>query len=261
MNNEDLKSKENTNDYSQNNQQSPISNNELPKKSSCVLVVILLLLVLGLTAFIVCDKFVIDKNGEQTPNVESGKEKEETKIAEVKIFEAVNTGSSYFMDDPKYRIVLPQLTGDNEVIRKINSKILNDMIAEIIQPVSSSLYTSEEEYEGEVQSILTSYNYTEKNDILYIAVKIAMEPWNATGDGTFIYNYTYDKKNNKELNLTEVLKSLGKTDEQINKEFRDAYIDVDDETCSDELPNLNDSGAYYTIQNNQIQFEYPACHL
>ncbi len=107
----------------------------------------------------------------------------------------------------------------------------------------------------------TNYTYKIQNNIVYITIKVVLTPWYASGDGNFIYNYTYDIKNDKELNLTEAFESLGMLKSEISEKMcnmlKDTYDDITKVNCTDSPKPDNSIGSYYIIdENNEIKINY-----
>lgn len=218
-----------------------------------VLLVILILALLGASGFFgykyftdeeckPCEKCeVCDAVEDVTDN------KEEIKVD---VEEYMTVIPSYYDEPESFKIVIPKVTGDSKVIDEINKSIVENIFNKGIRPYD---YDDGGEYPD---SLLVDYSYKIQEDILYLALRLKLSPWNASGDGTFIYNYTYDIKSDKSLTLLEAFKSLGKTEDELTKV--NSWCNMEDECTKDELPEYmtNDMGANYFIEKDKFVFEY-----
>lgn len=218
-----------------------------------VLLVILILALLGASGFFgykyftdeeckPCEKCeVCDAVEDVTDN------KEEIKVD---VEEYMTVIPSYYDEPESFKIVIPKVTGDSKVIGEINKSIVENIFNKGIRPYD---YDDGGEYPD---SLLVDYSYKIQEDILYLALRLKLSPWNASGTGTFVYNYTYDIKNDKSLTLLESLKLLGQTDEQLVKE--NTFCNRDDKCKKEDLPEYitNDYGVYYFIEKDKFIFEY-----
>lgn len=173
--------------------------------------------------------------------------------SEVSVYEGANTISEYWANEgDKFKVVLPQINGNSEVINKINKDIIEKVISKSLTPFADASDKKSER----PNSYNVSYEYKRENDILYIALTFKLSPWNSSGNGIFVYNYTYDIKNDKELTLLEALISLGKTEDELV--MVDSWCNTDRKCKKSDLPEYitNKNGVYYYLENGKFKFNY-----
>lgn len=192
--------------------------------------------------------------------------KEETVENKVSVVDATNTVPSYFGSESanKIKIIIPKIIGGKDNSEVINKKILDDVISRIILPIEAGCNTDENPKgceTGDVVDINVKYKSLVKNDIVSILVIVELNPWNASGDGTFKYNYFYDVKNDKIITATEALEKDGYTDERYLKEITECYDEDHNEIkCTldhikKEINALNTCD-YVDIDNNSLKVHY-----
>lgn len=183
----------------------------------------------------------------------------------IEVVDAANTISEYFGTDSgnKIKIVIPKIVGGGDNAEKLNKNMLDDVISKIILPIEDC-DTSENPKgceNGYVADINVKYKSLIKNDIVNILIIVQLNPWNASGDGTFEYNYFYDIKNDKIITATESLDKNGYTDEKYLNEFTKCHgEDYEEVKCTLEhiknTINEKNNCTYIDINNENLKVHF-----
>lgn len=228
------------------------------KKIKNILLVILFLILLGTSGYFGYEFFNKEECKEVECNpCEEEKDEIEEEVTEendeVTVYEGANTISEYWADEgDNFKIILPQISGNSEVIKKMNKDIIEKVLSKSLTPFGDP-DDKESEYPN---SFKVSYDFKKDKDILYLVLTINFSPWNASGSGMFVYNYTYDIKNDKEISLFDALKLLGKTEDELIK--ADSWCNMDRKCKKSDLVEYmtNDYGVYYYLENGKFKFNY-----
>lgn len=189
----------------------------------------------------------------------------ETVNKKIEVVDAANTISEYFGNDGsnKIKIIIPKIVGGGNNAEKLNKNMLDDVISKIILPIEDC-DTSENPKgceNGYVADINVKYKSLIKNDVVNILVIVQLNPWNASGDGTFEYNYFYDIKNDKIITATESLDRNGYTDEKYLNDFTKCYGDDFEEVkCTLEhiknTINEKNNCTYIDMDNDNLKVHF-----
>lgn len=189
----------------------------------------------------------------------------ETVSKKVAVVDATNAISDYFGNDSsnKIKIVIPKIVGGGNNADELNKIMLDDVISKIILPIEECDTDKNTKgcENGYVADINVEYKSLIKNDTVNILTIIQLYPWNATGDGKFVYNYFYDIKNDKIITATESLDKNGYNDEKYLKEFTKCYgEDFEEVKCTLEhiknTINEKDNCTYIDIDNNNLKVHF-----
>lgn len=140
----------------------------------------------------------------------------------------------------KIKVKLPKIVNGGINANKLNKDILNEVL--------SGTYIDDEMLEITYE---TNYDYLIKEDIIAIYV-VTKTNANQSGDGYIRYNYFYDIKNDKNLELSEVAEKWkindldGAEDYTHLVKFKSAYVD-NEWICE---------SAYLEIYNESYKIHY-----
>ena len=145
-------------------------------------------------------------------------------------------------------VSIPKIVKDTKNVKNFNNKILNEFKDEINFLNKENLIGEEISY-GE-----TSYDYTVVNDVVYIRIESSDNGFCRSG-GTYITNYYYDLKNDKELTLKEVYNKNNITLNDIVNEFKSRYPEEKDYTPTGLyplMPELSNDGYHIYLEDYGI---------
>lgn len=193
-------------------------------------------------------KNVSNQNNEKRKNNEKS-------LVYTEIEEKENKINSYDID-----VNIPQINMDNKIIKKYNKEII-DVFKSKLDNVQKS----------ENKNIIYTVEYTAniEYDILSLLIKSNLKE-GASAQRIIIQTYNYDLRNNKEINLEEVLKikniNVEETQIQIKKEIEVEQKKVEDlkklgyniysRDSNSEMYNLKNSKQFY-LSDNAIYIIYP----
>lgn len=155
-------------------------------------------------------------------------------------------GIHYELESEKRKISVPQIINGGENAIKLNQEIASKTLALTYNMMN---------YDSEKIGATTSYQYFTLNNVIVIVTNTTYTQWPASGNGVFNLNFIYDIQNDKILKMSEALKLLGYTKEDINNAGAKSYEEFD-------LTESNDSGApvavrsYFTIENNKLKLNF-----
>lgn len=148
--------------------------------------------------------------------------------------------------DNETKITVPTILGTTDTIKSINNKIHKEVLSRIISDLGYVYFDMDHE-PSYCTPFKHEYKTLTKNDIIVIYAysydsngKACGFP--ASGGGMYSYNYFYDIKNDKELNISEAAKALGIT----NLDNATSYDNLKDNAC-----------AIIKVENGNLEVEAP----
>lgn len=229
-----------------------------------IIIIILLVVILLLSGYLVYDKFisidkVVDKINNEVPKDNDEIKKEEKEINVVTAFSGFselidqNTGQKYelihvdYADYAYYSLNIPKINSELDGATKLNDKIMSDY----------QYYIDIINNDGKVSSFrgLTvydvNYEHKVKNSIIYIS----MISKSASSSSASVIDkvYVYDIKNDKELNIVEVLEKNNIDVDSVKREFKEKFSNKDYEI----YPGYGSESWNKTIENiDFLSYDY-----
>lgn len=231
----------------------------MKKVNIMFIIIILLVISLSITGFFTYKWFTNDTS---CPKCESTNDNKETVKSDynVSVVDAVNVIPSYWNTTYPVKLVIPKIVGDGNNIETLNKTILDEILDRAYVPVDDGTYC---EVSEPYENVNVSYKSIIKNDVVFILVKVEINPWYASGGPEKFYNYFYDIKNDKILKATEALEKNGYSDERYLKEITTCWNDDEIVKCTLEEAKkiINNEGYYHgcsyiDIENNDIKLLY-----